>query len=179
MGVFLQKRALCPAHSYRFPLGESAATAPGLPANITIRYRQELRGSSFAMNGKAVEWTLGTGDQVARRGHTTRAFRILMAGSSVSLFGSRISTIAFPMLVLHLSGSPSVAGLVVFAAIVPSMLIYMPAGAMVDRLDPKRGVHRDQGAGCRVRAVSGDAAAGGHLFLDRELPVLPQADGMA
>jgi MFS family permease len=90
------------------------------------------------MNGKAAEWTLGSGDQVAHRSHTNRAFRILMAGSSVSLFGSRISTIAFPMLVLHLSGSPSVAGFVVFAAIVPSVLIYIPAGAMVDRLDPKR-----------------------------------------
>ena len=90
------------------------------------------------MNGKTAEWTPGTADPVARRGHKNRAFRILMAGSWVSMFGSRISTIAFPMLVLHLSGSPSVAGLVVFAAIVPSMIIYIPAGAMVDRLDSKR-----------------------------------------
>jgi MFS family permease len=90
------------------------------------------------MNGKTAGWTPGTGNPVTRRGHQNQAFRILMAGSWVSMFGSRISTIAFPMLVLHLSGSPSVAGLVVFAAIVPSMIIYIPAGAMVDRLDPKR-----------------------------------------
>jgi hypothetical protein len=61
-----------------------------------------------------------------------------MAGTSVSMFGSRISTIAFPMLVLHLSGSPFTAGLVLFAAVVPSMLVYIPAGAVVDRCDPKR-----------------------------------------
>ncbi len=90
------------------------------------------------MNGKTAEWTPGTADPVALRGHKNQAFRILMAGSWVSMFGSRISTVAFPMLVLHLSGSPSVAGLVIFVAIVPSMIIYIPAGAMVDRLDPKR-----------------------------------------
>lgn len=90
------------------------------------------------MNGKTAEWAPGTGDPVTRRARKNRAFRILMAGSSVSMFGSRISTIAFPMLVLHLSGSPFVAGLVIFAAIVPSMIIYIPAGALVDRLDPRR-----------------------------------------
>ena len=64
------------------------------------------------------------------------AFRILMAGSSISMLGSRISTVAFPMLVLHLDNSPLVAGLVTCAAIVPSMLFYIPAGAFVDRWDP-------------------------------------------
>lgn len=67
-----------------------------------------------------------------------RAFRILLAGSSVSMLGSRISTIAFPMLVLHLDKSPFTAGLVTLIAIVPSMLAYVPAGALVDRWDPWR-----------------------------------------
>jgi len=65
-------------------------------------------------------------------------FRILMFGSSVSMFGSRISTIAFPMLVLHLDNSPFITGLVAFAVIAPSALIYMPAGVLVDRWDPWR-----------------------------------------
>ena len=65
------------------------------------------------------------------------AFSVLMFGSSISMFGSRISTIAFPMLVLHLSGSPLLAGLVAFATIAPSMLVYIPAGALVDRLNPR------------------------------------------
>lgn len=66
------------------------------------------------------------------------AFRILMVGSSISMFGSRISTVAFPMLVLHLNNSPLATGIVAFAAIVPSMLIYVPAGVLVDRWNPRR-----------------------------------------
>jgi len=67
-----------------------------------------------------------------------RAFRWLLAGSSVSMLGSRLTTIAYPMLILFLHGSPVIAGLAVFAANAPSVLVYMPAGALVDRLDPRR-----------------------------------------
>jgi MFS family permease len=65
-------------------------------------------------------------------------FRFLMFGSSISMFGSRISTIAFPMLVLRLNDSPLMTGLVAFAAIVPSVLVYIPAGVLVDRWNPRR-----------------------------------------
>jgi len=67
-----------------------------------------------------------------------RAFRILMFGSSVSMLGTRISTLAFPMLVLGIKNSPLMAGLVAFAAIVPGVFLYMPAGVIVDRRDPHR-----------------------------------------
>jgi MFS family permease len=66
-----------------------------------------------------------------------RPFRLLLAGSSVSMLGSRVTTIAYPMLVLYLTGSPVTAGWVAFAATAPSVLIYMPAGALVDRSDPR------------------------------------------
>lgn len=66
------------------------------------------------------------------------AFRLLMFGSSISMLGTRISTVAFPMLVLHLSNSPFITGLVTFAAIAPSMLVYVPAGVLVDRWNPRR-----------------------------------------
>jgi hypothetical protein len=64
------------------------------------------------------------------------AFRLLLGGSTVSMLGSRVSTIAYPMLVLHLTGSPVYAGFAVFAAAAPSILVYIPAGALVDRWDP-------------------------------------------
>lgn len=67
-----------------------------------------------------------------------RAFSILLAGSSVSMFGTRISTIAFPMLVLALSNSPLIAGLVAFASITPTVFLYIPIGALVDRWNPRR-----------------------------------------
>jgi MFS family permease len=66
------------------------------------------------------------------------AFRLLMFGSSISMLGTRISTVAFPMLVLHLNKSPFIAGLVTFAALAPSMLVYVPAGVLVDRWNPRR-----------------------------------------
>jgi hypothetical protein len=55
------------------------------------------------------------------------------------MLGSRLTTIGFPMLILLLGGSPMVAGLAVFAANAPSVLVYIPAGALVDRWDdPKK-----------------------------------------
>ena len=82
---------------------------------------------------------------LTKRSRTVRAllsgspsFRILMFGTSISMLGSRISTVAFPMLVLHLYNSPFITGLVAFAAIAPSVLVYVPAGALVDKWDPRR-----------------------------------------
>lgn len=69
---------------------------------------------------------------------TSRAFSLLLVGSSVSLLGSRVTTIAYPMLALYLTGSPVSAGWVACAATGPSIICYVPAGAVVDCLDPKR-----------------------------------------
>src|SRR5437868_11680600 len=66
------------------------------------------------------------------------SFRLLLGGSSASMLGSRLTTIAYPMLVLYLTGSPATAGFAVFAATAPSILVYIPAGALVDRWDPRR-----------------------------------------
>lgn len=66
------------------------------------------------------------------------AFRLLMLGSSISMLGTRISMVAFPLLILRISNSPFIAGLSTFASIVPSMLAYVPAGALVDRWNPRR-----------------------------------------
>lgn len=54
------------------------------------------------------------------------------------MLGSRVTTIAYPMLVLYLTQSAVYAGFAVFAATAPSLLFYMPAGALVDRWDPRR-----------------------------------------
>ena len=69
---------------------------------------------------------------------TNRAFGLFLAGSSVSMLGSRVTTIAYPMLALYLTGSPVAAGWVACAATAPSIVCYMPAGALVDVLDAKR-----------------------------------------
>lgn len=67
-----------------------------------------------------------------------RDFRFLLGGSAVSMLGKRITTVAFPLLVLAVTHSPPVAGWCTFAAIAPSALMYLPAGVLVDRWDPRR-----------------------------------------
>lgn len=64
-----------------------------------------------------------------------RDFMLLWSGQAVSVLGSQISSIAFPLLVLATTGSPADAGLVGFAATLPYLLFQLPAGALVDRFD--------------------------------------------
>jgi MFS family permease len=66
------------------------------------------------------------------------AFRRLLAASSVSLLGSRVTIIAFPLLVLRLTGSSFMTGCAVFAANAPIIFAYLPAGVLVDRWNPRR-----------------------------------------
>jgi MFS family permease len=54
------------------------------------------------------------------------------------MLGSRITTVAYPLLALRLTGSALAAGWVAFAATAPSLVVYMPAGVLVDRMDPRR-----------------------------------------
>jgi MFS family permease len=83
-----------------------------------------------------------------------RDFRLLLSGSSVSMLGSRVSAIAYPLLVLALTGSPVVAGWACFATIAPSILVYLPAGALVDRWAPRRAMLLSQfGQGAAVAAI--------------------------
>lgn len=77
-------------------------------------------------------------DGTAASSRRLREFRCLLTGSSVSMLGSRVSSIGYPLLVLALTGSPATAGLACFAATAPSVLFYLPAGALVDRWNPRR-----------------------------------------
>ncbi len=54
------------------------------------------------------------------------------------MLGSGISSIAYPMLALYLTGSPLKAGWVACAAVAPRVIMYVPAGVLVDRWDPRR-----------------------------------------
>jgi MFS family permease len=86
---------------------------------------------------------------------------LLLAGSSVSMLGSRVTTIAYPMLVLYLTGSPVTAGWVAFAATAPSVLVYMPAGALIDRWDPRRVMLLSEfGRGVAIATVAVTVALG-------------------
>jgi MFS family permease len=84
-----------------------------------------------------------------------------MTGTYASMFGSRITTIAFPLLALYLTNSPIAAGIVAFAATVPSVLVYLPAGALVEHWDPRRTLLVcESGRGLVLAAVTVTLAAG-------------------
>ena len=67
-----------------------------------------------------------------------RDFLLLWSGQVVSTVGTRISSLAYPLLVLALTGSPAKAGIVGFSQTLPFLLLYLPAGALVDRWNRKR-----------------------------------------
>jgi MFS family permease len=67
-----------------------------------------------------------------------RDYMLVWAGQGVSELGSQISTVAYPLLVLSLTGSPGKAGVVGLAATLPVPLLALPAGWLADHLDRKR-----------------------------------------
>jgi MFS family permease len=70
--------------------------------------------------------------------HRNRDFILLWMSQVLSTVGSRVSAIAYPLLVLAITGSPAQAGIVAFAESLPFLLVFLPAGALVDRWDRRR-----------------------------------------
>jgi len=85
-------------------------------------------------------------------------FQLLWSGQAVSVLGSQISKIAYPLLVLAMTGSPAKAGIAGFAAMLGYLLLPLPAGALADRLD-RRAVMISCDA-VRLAAVGSLAVAG-------------------
>lgn len=67
-----------------------------------------------------------------------RNYLLLWSGQTISTLGSGISTIAFPFLILGLTGSPALAGVAAGLRSVPYIFLSLPAGALIDRWDRKR-----------------------------------------
>jgi MFS family permease len=67
-----------------------------------------------------------------------RDFLLLWSGQMVSAIGSQVSLLAFPWLILSVTGSPVQAGIIASVRTLPYILFGLPAGALVDRWDRKR-----------------------------------------
>jgi len=65
-------------------------------------------------------------------------FLRLWVGQAVSAIGSQVSGLALPLLVLALTHSPAKAGGMAALRGLPYLLLCLPAGALVDRWDPRR-----------------------------------------
>jgi Transmembrane secretion effector len=66
-----------------------------------------------------------------------RDFLLLQAGQLLSAAGTQLSSIAYPLLVLAVTGSAAKAGLVGFARTLPTALLALPAGVAADRWNRK------------------------------------------
>jgi len=66
-----------------------------------------------------------------------RDYVLLWCGQTISIIGTQVSQLAFPLLVLALTHSPAQAGFVAASRTVPWLLFALPAGALVDRWDRK------------------------------------------
>ncbi len=67
-----------------------------------------------------------------------RDFMLLWSGEVISELGSQASTVAYPLLILALTGSASKAGVVGLAKWLPVTVCALPAGMLADRVDRKR-----------------------------------------
>lgn len=63
-----------------------------------------------------------------------RNFALLWAGQTISVAGNGIFTVAVPLEVLHLTGSPFDLALVVSARTIPSLVLLLIGGTLVDRI---------------------------------------------
>src|SRR5690349_24789251 len=67
-----------------------------------------------------------------------RDFMLLQTGRLLSQFGTQMSLLAYPLLVLAVTHSPARAGIVGFARSLPWALFTLPAGVAADRWSRKR-----------------------------------------
>ncbi|MEV0730566.1 MFS transporter [Polymorphospora sp. NPDC050346] len=65
-------------------------------------------------------------------------FQVLWIGGATSTLGSSLTWLAFPLLILAVTGSPALAGLAATCRMGAKIIMSLPAGVFVDRLDRRR-----------------------------------------
>ncbi|MDC1477627.1 MFS transporter, partial [Porticoccaceae bacterium] len=66
-----------------------------------------------------------------------RNFSLFWFGEMISVVGDHISLLAFPWLVLQMTGSAALTGLVFAAQGIPRAFLLLAGGVLVDRTSPK------------------------------------------
>lgn len=82
-------------------------------------------------------------DSTAKQAKTERLWHnrdwvLLWSGQLVSVVGTQVSQLAYPLLVLLLTRSPAQAGFLSASRTLPYLLLGLPAGALVDRWNRRR-----------------------------------------
>ncbi|MDX6273596.1 MAG: hypothetical protein QOJ92_806 [Frankiales bacterium] len=76
--------------------------------------------------------------ETAGRLRSNRDFMVVLCGQAVSEFGDAVSLTVLPLLVLHLTGSGALVGLVAALQLLPDLAFGLFAGAFADRWDRRR-----------------------------------------
>lgn len=109
-----------------------------------------------------------------------RDFLLLWSGASMSFLATRVTAVAYPLIVLWHTGSPLAMSVVSTAALLPLLLVQLPAGALVDRWDRRRlmlvcEAGRAVAVGSVALALAADRATVAHLaavaFVESSLAV--------
>lgn len=96
---------------------------------------------------------------------TNRDFRLLFAGSSVSMVGDQFTLVALPWLVLEVTGSPAQLGLVLAVMALPRAAFMLIGGAVVDRLSPRRVLLTARGANAVLTGVLAALVLAGSIHM--------------
>ena len=104
------------------------------------------------------------------------AFQLLWIGSAVSQLGTELTRLAMPLLVLALTGSPGLAGVVAGARTAVFLGVQLPAGIWVDRWDRRAVLLTSQGVQALNAAVLAVVVVAGEVRIWHFL-VLGAVDG--
>lgn len=101
------------------------------------------------------------------RAHGQAAIRKLLAAVAVSSFGDGLMAVALPLLALRLTSNPLLIGGLAAATSLPWVVVGLPAGVLVDRVDRRRLVLVvDTARALVVGVVAGLAALGRATLVD-------------
>lgn len=67
-----------------------------------------------------------------------RDFRVFVGGQGIAALGDAVTITALPLLVVLLTGSGFLVGIVGVLTTLPDLIVGLPAGALADRVDRRR-----------------------------------------
>jgi MFS family permease len=108
-----------------------------------------------------------------------RNFWTFFAATTVSSLGDGMLVVGLPLLAASLTRSPMWIAVVVFAQRLAQLLLALPAGALVDRLDPRMVAIASNVAQAALMGVAGLLIAAGHFPLAGLLVLAFLTEGLA
>lgn len=105
-------------------------------------------------------------------------FQLLWIGSAISELGTQMTWLAYPLLVLVVTGSPGLAGLVGGTRLAATMVCSLPGGVLVDRSDRRRIMIVSEAVRAAGMASVAVAVMGDHVWVTH-LVVVAAVNGAA